>query len=265
VSRVAVTPEAYRQLRNQFSERYLREQKLFAYREALRDDQALLALLYARRQGEGGQTIALRGAGYFLPASSGESSVVLALRERIEREYGPGAVQRRAERVREELHRLVPAADDRDVEIPAAGYPSFPRTYSERYRDLATELAALSVLDRALPLRSDTKREGAGVVLSESERGQLAGFAGRLEDALVRLVGSDRPDVGLTLLIGMARLEAFSESVRTGRLVLIDVFPPESAVVPSPRRRHLEALRRLGAEAGEDFRAGADAVGWRAR
>jgi hypothetical protein len=244
-SRIAVPAETYRRLRDRFSERYLREQKLFTYGDALHDDETLLTLLRARRAAAaGGRTVALRGAGYFFPAAetAGSSDVLRTLRDRIEGTYGGGIVRRRTARVRELLRRLAPTPDPDAVSVAANGYPILPRTYSERYRDLATELAALDALARALPLRADARRVPQDEVslLTEGERRSLAAFAERLADSLVRLVGTDRPDV-------------LSASVRTGRLVLLDVFPPESLVVPSPRDRHLDALRGLQREARADF------------
>jgi len=258
LSRVAVSDATYARLRWQFSERYLRERKLFAHRDALRDDRVLLELLLARRHGDTRGTIRLRGAGFFFPEDgrSPPSDVVLALRDRIERTYGRDVIQRRAEEVRRALAQLTPVATGpANVDIPADGYPHFPEPFSARYLDLLTQLGALKALDHALQLRTDSRwpPADADLVLDDGERRILGAFADRLADDLPRLLRSDRPDWGFALLIGMARLEALRESERTGRLVLLDAFPPDAEIVRSPVRRHRDALLGLGAEARDEL------------
>src|SRR5262249_17775819 len=137
------------------------------------------------------------------------------------------------------------------VALPPDGYPHFARPFSAAYRDGLTELAALDVLEHARPLRADARRTltDDDSPLDDVERHALGCIADRLGDALVRLVGSTRPDRGFALLVGMARLEALRESERTGRLVVLDAFPADAHVVRAPRLRHADALRGLLAEA----------------
>src|SRR5262245_66605293 len=74
-----------------------------------------------------------------------------------------------------------------------------------------------------------------------------------MTDALVRLVQSNRPDRGFALLVGMARLETLRESERSGRLVVLDAFPPDADVLESPGARHADALPGLLSEARSEL------------
>jgi len=259
MSRVAVSAPTYEELRRRFGERYLIERRVFEQRDALRDDRALLQLFLARRHGDATAVTRLRGAGFFFPEKpdSRPDDAIAALHRRVQETYGVDAIPRRMDELRHELGGLaLPTPAPADVEIPADGYPRFGYAFSRRYRDLTTALAALAVLDRALPLRVEARWSTTSpeLRLAPEERRALTAFADRLAGELTRLLDSDRPDWGFTLLVGMARLAALRESEQTGRLVLLDAFPPDPEVVPrSSVRRHPDAMTSLQAEAADEL------------
>jgi hypothetical protein len=257
VSRVAVSDAAYARLRQAFNERYLGERRVFAHRDALRDDRLLLELLQARRRGDRGGTILVRGAGFFFPEDGSVHSVAaLSLRRHVQDTYGADTIRQRDDDVRAELAHLAPTAfGPATVDLPTDGYPAFPYPFSSRYRDRLTALIALHVLDRALPLRPGSYwSAAAGFDLDPTERRRLAGYADRLTEELTRLVRSDRPDWGFAFLVGMARLQTLRASDATGRWVFLDAFPPGSDVIPASYiRQHRAAVSGLRAEADEDF------------
>ena len=257
LSRVAVPDATYAELRQRFSERYLIERKLFAERDALSDDRVLLERLLAHRRGDTEATIRLRGAGFFFPEDGGTSpsAAALTLLRRVKEAYGADAVDRRIEQVRRELMRLTPGSTDSPTpDVPAQGYPQFAYPFSSGYRDLLSALAALEALARALPLRADARRAAVVEALDPVEHRALAAFADRLEEQLVRLLRSERPDWGYPFLVGMARLAALRESERTGRLMLLDAFPPGAEVVPwRALREYRHIVPDLLAEAREEL------------
>ena len=259
VSRVAVSALTYEELRRRFAERFLIERRLFEQRDTLHDDRALLQLFLARRRGDATVAMHLRGAGFFFPAEPGipADDAIVALRRRVQETYGADVIARRMDELRDELGRLaLPAPAPADVDIPADGYPRFGYAFSRRYRDLTAALAALIVLDRALPLRAEARWPTASpeLPLAPEERRALAGFARRLAGELTRLLHSDRPDWGFTFLVGMARLAALRESEQTGRLVLLDAFPPDPEIVPrSSVRRHPDTMTSVQAEAADEL------------
>ena len=259
VSRIAVSDATYTQLRHRFGERWLSERKLFAQRDALRDNGALLELLLARREGDTQGGIGLRGAGFFFPDDrrSPPSRHAVALRRRVESTLGPDGIQRRIAALQGELSRLTPdSPGSPEEEINRDGYPRFPYPFSTRYRDLLTGMAALHAVDRALPLRPESRWAPADVALEldAAEARTLSAFADRLTGDLVGLLLSERPDWGFAFLVGMARLETLRESVETGRLVLLDAFSPGDSAVPrSYIDRHRDAVAHLRADARDDF------------
>jgi len=254
-SRVAVTDAEYDRLRHQFAERWVSEQKVFAERDVVHDDRELLDLLLARRHGASAGVLRVRGAGFFFPENEGSapSPAALALRARILDAYGADAIGRRAATIRSELAHLTPIARETpalDDSVPA--YPDFQYAFSSRYRDLLTGLVALRALDGALSLRADSywSPPATDRPLDVAEQRALAAWAERLAGELTRLVQSPRPDWGFAFLVGLARLEALDATAATGRLVLLDVFPSDSDVLPRTYvRRHRDAVRDLRAEA----------------
>lgn len=250
-SRVAVSNDDYARLRARFGERYLSEGRVFAQRAMLADDRVLLDLLLAHRRGEDDGAVRLRAAGFFFPTDElGERSTTgAALRARILDAYGPDALRARADAIRADIARLVPHPGA--TEIAPERYPDFAPAFSTRYRDLLTALAALDALDRALPLRRDAYR-ATELALAPAERRSLDAYADRVEGELVRLLRSTRPDWGFAFLVGMARLEALRTGSASGRLTVLDAFPPDADVVPRSTLRH-DVVAALRVEAADEL------------
>jgi hypothetical protein len=278
-TRVAVSEETYTLLLDAFNTRYLMEQQQLALLDALRGDRDLLALIARRRAGLARtEAILVAGAGFFLTDPNGDaaeparaaattaataeaprSGALVALRARVAAAYGADFLDRRSAALRAEIQRLEPLPHD----LPPSGispyaYPASGDSFSARYRERLTGLAALETLRDAPPLRPDAviASQDEDFVLTHAEEDTFEVFRRRLEDQLVRLVASGRPDWGFPLLVGMARLVALTRSTASGRLVLLDAFPAASARVPS---RVLcarpEAAHALGEEAREDLAA----------
>ena len=75
-----------------------------------------------------------------------------------------------------------------------------------------------------------------------------------LEESLVRLARSDRPDWGSALLMGLARLDALEHTRRTGSWVFLDVFPSDAPRISRRRlTRRPDVLGALLRDARRDF------------
>ena len=246
VSRIAVADDTYTLLRGWFNRRYLTEGMQFDALDAASGDRALIELLLRRRRDADGVSpsptaggITLRGTGYFFAdgfadgadqSSAAESAPLVELRRRVQAFYGKDFLQKRSAEARATLTQLTPAN---------SGF-----SFSRRYADLMTGLLAISALQRALPLQPDSFHAPAhdAYLLRDDERSALSAFAARLTDELLDLLQSPRPDWGYPLLVGMARLVALHESVRTGRLVFLDAFGPSAHVIPPVAWRGREAM-----------------------
>jgi hypothetical protein len=252
VSRIAVADDTWQRLDEFFDARFRIEEARFDVLEGRRDDVALLESLRFGSADPSAPAPQFAGGAFFPDpernAAAAEQPVLVALRQRILREHGERFLSERAQQVESDLARLEPfppsgpradAAPPSPDQLPPPEYG-----FSQRVADLAAQQRALRALERALPLAERWRRSAAhpALDLSPPERATLAAFATRLEANLTALVASRRPDWGYPLLLGMARLVVLEESLRTGRLVVLDAFPEDA-----------QRLRATDAEARREF------------
>jgi hypothetical protein len=241
VSRIAVSEETARLLADRFRRRLFLQRRHLDVIESLRADRTTLEQMLT-------DGIALEAAGYFFPdrgmAPDRETLVedpdLADLRGRIALEYGADFLERRMHALRVALAELDPAAMDLPT-LPTAEMPPAPAySFPQRYRDLMGALASLEALRDARPLLPGALRKSASEDLVFAEADALAArqLSEALAAALVRLVASDRPDSGVALMAGLARLAALGASRRQERWLVLDFFPPETAIGP---RRWLRA------------------------
>ncbi len=251
-SRIAVSDETYHLLHDNFVHLLLIQDAQLDIRDALHRDRILFEMLLRQLQsGKRGATensLPLKGLGYFLPDGpfprenspdsntdanfeAPHSPILLSLRESIKAEYGERFMEERTTRTETLLRELGLRAAEQPVPgVSRDIYPNFALSASARYEDAILALFALQVLQGAPMLRpgsfwaptSETFR------LTPGETDTLKTFAGQLAGDLVRLVNSSRNDWGFPFIMGMARLAAIEASLSSGRIVLLDVYPPES-------------------------------------
>ena len=157
-------------------------------------------------------------AGAASTTSGGEPALV-ALRARVVARYGPEFIARRSAELTARLAALEPAPSRPAIRLTAVDDPLPPSyTFSERFRDTSQALAALDVLDGARP-----PGPGASIAtpsmplrLQGGETAMVTKLADALEESLIRLLDTARPDWGLAMLVGMARLTALRETVAHG-------------------------------------------------
>jgi hypothetical protein len=247
VSRIAVSDETYDLLLAQFSRRYIVQRQRLEVLAAARDDRKVLEAL--REHG----VVAIDGLGLFGDAADSgaeaadRAPALDALRARVAARYGPGFIAGRIADLTARLAALEPegplstvAADD-EIRPPSYGFAA-------RLQDMSQALAALDVLDAARPLRPDAIRSGStGLPLKPGEAARLTRLADALEESLVRLMDTTRPDWGLSMLVGMARLIAHRETIETAHWRFLDAFAVDATVLPpirtSRRRTHLAEIR----------------------
>jgi hypothetical protein len=248
VSRIPVSDETYDLLLGQFSHLHLVQHQRLEVLNAARDDRALLEALHEHG------VVPIDGLGLFVDAAdTGVDTIhrapaLSALRARIAARYGPDFIADRIAELTARLAALEPegapstvAADDDEIRPPSYGF-------SARFHDLSQALAALDVLDAARRLRPDAIRSGsAGLALKAGEAARLTRLADALEESLVRLMETTRPDWGLSMLLGMARLITLRETVATAHWQFLDSFPADATVLPairtSRRRTYLTQIR----------------------
>lgn len=263
VARVDVPDAAYQELRGRFNAGYLAYRRQRALLAALQRDRELLEMLEHDADAATPAPLAIPGAGLFPDPgqlqSAPESPALAHLRARVAERYGEDFLAKQLVAVRERIHALRPeplSADDRDVSpsrLPAASL-----RFSERYDALAQQYLALAVLAAAVQTSPsavlDTSAGPDELSLSREEAGRLEHFADALAERLVELAGSDRPDRGFALLVGMARLQVLWASAASGRLVLLDAFPADaSTVAPASVRARASFFDEIAADARARF------------
>jgi len=243
VSRIEVDDSTWRLLRDHFARVYRVQERQIALGRALAADVALLERLRDpappgasdRAEADPGSPVA--AAGYFFPAE-GDAPGRIALRPRSPvldrlgaRASVLGGADELADRVRaveEELAALAPwPADSAAFRLEPATLPVSRAPLSLRYAELVSARTALEVLRDAPPLRGESILDASAPIfaLTPDEVARVVARADRLENDLLRLVRSGRPDWGRAMLVGMARLEALRRSAAEGRLRLLDVTP----------------------------------------
>jgi hypothetical protein len=275
LNRIAVTSETYERLDRAFRRRHLVQEQQLAILATIQRDARWLEALTAPEAGAlPGEPVSAPGIGFF--ADEGPApGVLLELRRRIEAVHGADFLERRSRQIDAAAAAITAAPVDVDaIALDPRRYPAIPPSFAERSEALLSARAALGVLVQPRPLRSGVTLSGPGagatgadaLALDASETARLAALSQALLQGMVRLVASRRYDWGSPLLLGMARLVALEASIRGGRWVLLDTFPPDADTIRVNRRRR-SLLPPLLDEAtvglAQARRALLDGQGWR--
>jgi hypothetical protein len=258
-TRLAVTPETHALVRESFVRRFITQSAQLDRVFNTRSDQQLLQAL----SDPADPPISLPGLGFFASPSDASPSDVSAsqlpvqsqrtdfaqLREAIAQRYGPDFLARR----QRELSQAIVDLEVRALAIRAEDFqpgvlPTPDYAFNQRYADLVAAVRAIDVVlgDWALdPQRLELAALAtANYDLDDGERVALTRVIAELEQRLLQVMGSKRPDWGSPLLLGLARLEAMRLSLQRGRWVFVDVLhsDSESLQVGSGIRDNLPGL-----------------------
>jgi hypothetical protein len=273
LSRVPTSEETYALLRDAFDRHYLvQDRQIEILHEMQRDTRLLEALL--ERGGAG--RFEVRGVAFFFPAEgavlggplpAGAAPGVLGrLRARIETLHGIGflAARRRAVAASLDALRAEPLEAE-SISLDPERYPVAPDSFSRRYAQDLAALFALAALERPRPLQPGvltpppSDPEDSALALDDAEIDRMRAQVAALLEDMAELAASHRPDWGEPLLLGMARLAALEQSIRSGRLVTLEALAGDAPRMRlTARRRAL--LPALLEEAASDL--GRARAGW---
>jgi hypothetical protein len=239
--RASAAPHTAGLLRDAFAARYFEEEAQARFLEALRSDRALLEALADPEAGSdtAAALLPVEGAGYFSPDGADVEPSLVALRQRLVERDGSGALAQRIADSAAAMRVLRPDAADPARLLRAEEAPlALGRTFSQRLGDELARLRALEIVAGAPVLAPGTFHAPGDEIfrLDAAELRALARQAERLEGRLLALIASAQPDAGRTLLVGLARFAALSRSLASGRLVFLDVLPPEAPGAREGRR-----------------------------
>lgn len=242
IAKARVDESVAERVRERFSLLLLVQNRHLEFAEALGRDVVLLDRLAKR------EPYAMPGLGFFARRPP-ESPALHGLRAEITRRFGPGFLGTEPGRLARELagsdYRPVAAGDA----PPAADrYPPYPATFAERTENLYAQWFALAAIREEWPLREGVLIDASGLAgrpaqarLSDAERRWLAAYRDRLARAVLNGLEARPPGDGFSLLLALARFVAVSESLATGRLLLLD---------PLTDSRHAETFTGTEAHRG---------------
>ncbi|MCX7112301.1 MAG: hypothetical protein NTX45_19670 [Proteobacteria bacterium] len=254
---VEVSAETNGLIREHFNRILLIEDEQFDRRDALENDRRLLEALqrlasHGADPSSGFNRLELRGAGLFLPdgwqytdsikenAMHPVDASLARLAGRVDAAYGSDFLRAKTRDLTFLLQSLKPSGYDQPIgKLAEDRFQSADYSFSGRYADHLSALAALRVLELRLPLREGSlvRPKGAEFRLGESEKLGLARYRDRLEDQLLAPLRQNRPDWGFPLLLGMARLIALDESIASGHLRVLNLAEPRDAKLMTPANR----------------------------
>ena len=279
---VEVSEKTIELLRERFNRILLIEEEQFSRLETLENDRRLLTtLLQQSNQGEGQadgeKRTQLMGLGLFFqdgwnytestqesPSQPTQASIA-RLAGRVAAAYGDTFLTRKNNETLHSLKALRPVYDLPADVFSEDRFRTADYSFSERYTNHLTVLAALRVLALGLPLREGVllRPEGADFHLNQAETQCLNNYKGLLENQLLGLLRGNHPDWGFPLLLGMARLIALDESIASGHLVVLNLAKPrgttdEPVVVPGENQYAAYASGRSRFFAAKSVLSGAE-------
>ena len=226
IADVSVHAADVERIRDRLQRLLMVQNRQIDYLEALRQDQALLEALRQR------QPVAIPGIGFFSRVP-GQSPAMNDLRARIEARRGPGylpALRERSERRITALAYRPPSVPDTALAIDR--YPEYPPTFSEQVSDAYTHWFAASAIQEGWSLADDrlidTAPGSTEGQLGIQERESLTRYREQLRLAIEADLDANYIGSGAALLLAIARYQAVSASLETGRLLVLDILPPDA-------------------------------------
>jgi hypothetical protein len=226
------TVQAYFKLRYQQQKQHLI--KVNSARQDLALTHALLALKQGRKiTGTESETLLPRlpGAGLFYRddslssvqpkrdvchAGTSTPKLMAELLTKLQARYGNDFIAKKVLKLQDEIGGLSP--------VSANSSDSSVYGFAERYGDLINGLLALQVIRESKPVLTTVcfQIDRPGAILSPEHRTQLARYAESLQQSVLSLVNSKRPDWGYALFVSLARLQAVGHTLESGVWIFLD-------------------------------------------
>lgn len=263
-ARVRVDGKTYHKLKNRFNSYYVIQERQLSELNDIRNDIYILEVL----TGVSTNHLYLPGAGYF--ADTGNSPVAMELKRRVEGDRGDGFLLAWKEKEMGKMDHSFALlhGDTREFMYTEGHYPPIEDHFSRYYIESLSSMVAIDNLLGGKGLENSAlvfpgleandgvcEKDGASLfrwetadpfVLHEKEIEALRAFQEKQVETVRRLLESGRPDPGKAMLIAMARFQVLEESIRSGRLVFLDVLPENQARIPADSfcefREHLPSL-----------------------
>jgi hypothetical protein len=227
-SRIAVSDDTLKLLKDHFSQLYATQELLFKSLANIQKDR--LFLQYLLHEQPSNTVLLMKGLGLF-KANSHPNQTLQHLQLLIKKTYGTDFLTERAEQLNKTIITLTPSDWSKPLATPVY-------TLAEHYQDVQTARHAIQLLQQDF-VAAETVTLNQALTLEDTQR--LEHFQQQLQNNILSLLNSKRPDWGYALLINIARLMAVNASLTTQHWVFIDDFADDSAQVPSEQIPDLAA------------------------
>lgn len=196
----------------------------------------------------------IKGLDYFCEQGCKRSPEMAHLRALVETELGGLFISKQIQRLNQRISALLDRLAEQDDMAPASIHmPSETRlitrvvTVADLLEEALGLLNALEILQQERGLINELLMEDE-IPLEPAFIEILRGFSEKLKRSILALLKSPRKDKATDLLIQMARFVAVEKSITSGRLVILDPFPPDAPKVAHEIWLHdVEDIERLHA------------------
>jgi HPt (histidine-containing phosphotransfer) domain-containing protein len=232
-SRIEVSDETLNLLKDHFSQIYANQEFLFKDLANLQKDRLFLQQLLHEQPID--TVLQMRGLGLFKANRTPIANQTLQhLQALIKKTYGNDFLTERFEQLNKAITTLIPSDWSKPLATPIY-------TMAEHYQDLQTARHALQLLQQDVVADTITLNEP----LTPSDTQRLENFQHQLQNNILSLLHSNRPDWGYALLINVARLMAVDASLTAQQWIFIDDFADNSKWVQAEQIPDLAAQLQL--------------------
>ena len=230
-SRIEVSDDTLKLLKDHFNQLYANQELLFKSLANVQKDRLFLQQLLHEQPSD--NVLLMKGLGLFKANPTHIANQTLQhLQTLIKKTYGNDFLSERVEQLNKAITTLTPSDWSKPLATPVY-------TLAEHYQDLQTARHALQLLQQDAILAADTVTLNEALTPADSQR--LENFQHQLQNNILSLVNSTRPDWGYALLINIARLMAVNASLTTQQWVFIDDFSDDSKWVQAEKIPDLAA------------------------
>ncbi len=242
LSQLAVSDQTYTQLRDHFDFSFQIQQQHFAISTELRKDQMLLQYLSGQSVNKS-KLLQLPSAGLFyseedfntnfdlIPLLQIENNghkdqaILTGMQQKIQARYNKNYLEQRLQALVKRINQMQPTpGTEQSINLQAEQFTKITYSFANCYLDAITEWLALKVIQQRRPLRTNVYRTSNAdeFMLTSAQRIAMQSFSTTLQENIVNLFQSSRPDIGHALFVNLGRLLVLEKSIRQQRLVVLD-------------------------------------------
>ena len=227
---IALRTEDLQRIRDHLSLRFLTQNRQVDYLAALQRDEAFLAAQ------ESGTPVDIAGVGFFSQRPH-EANTQKEIRADIEQANSPGFIHEDLQRLNRQLQNLAYFSPTNVASLRLDNYPDYAPTYSEQIEDIYAHWFALTAIELGWPLRdgilidvgplepdSGNSLNGRPDHSVQPNRAWLTRYREQLAEAIEGMLAKPYPGSGAPLLLSLARHQAISLSLTSGRFLLLDIL-----------------------------------------